>query len=756
MLQLLFRMSLALLVLLLVGVRGVDARHAAASRWIHGNGFGTPYPSGLWPKVNGVATVFYVIDSASDPKATPTIKTAIANFNADFPGVIQWVKWTAAQKQSPNYVDINLSASITSGICEALEGYEGVPAQPMWGSGTCTLATIMHEMGHVVGLWHEQARTDRASYVNVNYGNVIKGSWSYFEQPTDNFQLLTPYDYASLMEYPPFAFTRNGGPPIESIPAGIPLGGEGTPAAPTNYSAADQEAILRLYGAAPTNVTVTSNPVGLSVTVDGTAVTTPHTFAWALNSTHALSVPSGVQTLSGVILGTKRKATFYYTYGRWSDSTAQTRTISVAPGNGELTFPASSPMIATYAANFIQLVPYRAAISPAASGKVSVSPAPKSYPGVKGKFFIARQLVTLTATPAPGYAFYEFNNAPFWLPGGLGLNPKPVYVPDTGNPVDTTVEFSNGPVYSVSLSPDYATSNLSVVVDNTFAYTPKNFSPPYDSSWTTGSSHVLSFNSPNSPHSVNTRFVFESWNAGSPSSAPAMLRGFAPRGPAARAALASRPVETAAVRLRTLRTTAPAGGGVFSTTVILPATSTAYTATIQPQYAPATNFGFPPCGGTASISPASPTQDGFYPTGQQLSFGATAGSGWTFAGWTFDLGGTTNPASLVAADETLVFANFNTSATPLTVTGLSPASATSGSSGFTLTITGTGFNTGSLVSFNGSYRTPTFVNSTQLTIPLSAADVAQAGAFQVFVENFPAGSTGCAVFGYWPFFVAAS
>jgi hypothetical protein len=235
-----------------------------------------------------------------------------------------------------------------------------------------------------------------------------------------------------------------------------------------------------------------------------------------------------------------------------------------------------------------------------------------------------------------------------------------------------------------------------------------------------------------------------------------MLRGFAPRGPAARAALASRPVETAAVRLRTLRTTAPAGGGVFSTTVILPATSTAYTATIQPQYAPATNFGFPPCGGTASISPASPTQDGFYPTGQQLSFGATAGSGWTFAGWTFDLGGTTNPASLVAADETLVFANFNTSATPLTVTGLSPASATSGSSGFTLTITGTGFNTGSLVSFNGSYRTPTFVNSTQLTIPLSAADVAQAGAFQVFVENFPAGSTGCAVFGYWPFFVAAS
>jgi hypothetical protein len=84
---------------------------------------------------------------------------------------------------------------------------------------------------------------------------------------------------------------------------------------------------------------------------------------------------------------------------------------------------------------------------------------------------------------------------------------------------------------------------------------------------------------------------------------------------------------------------------------------------------------------------------------------------------------------------------------------LSPSSVTSGSSAFTLTLTGTGFAPGSLVAFNGTYLSPTYVSSTKLTVPITAAEVATAGNYQVFVENFPAGSTGCAVFGYQPFFV---
>src|SRR5271170_7789814 len=146
---------------------------------------GIAYKSGLWPKVAGVATVYYVIDSASDPNATPKIQTAINQFNSDFPGLIQWVSWTSSD--GPNYVDINLSASDTSGQCEALEGYLAKPAQPMTGSTDCTVGTILHEMGHIIGLWHEQSRPDNGTYVVLHYGAVVKGSWSNFLPPTDNF-----------------------------------------------------------------------------------------------------------------------------------------------------------------------------------------------------------------------------------------------------------------------------------------------------------------------------------------------------------------------------------------------------------------------------------------------------------------------------------------------------------------------------------------------------------------------------------------
>jgi hypothetical protein len=185
----------------------------------------------------------------------------------------------------------------------------------------------------------------------------------------------------------------------------------------------------------------------------------------------------------------------------------------------------------------------------------------------------------------------------------------------------------------------------------------------------------------------------------------------------------------------------------------LPAAATVYAATLTPEFQPATNFNYPPCGGSAAISPGSPTGDGFYPSGQVLNFSATPDSGWSFAGWTFDLTGDANPAELTAKGETLVFANFNTVTTPLTLTAVKPSTAKQGGAGFVMTLTGTGFSPQSLVSANGQYRTVTYVSPTKLTVPLTASDIASAGAFQVFVENFPAGWTGCAVFGYQTFLV---
>src|SRR5207249_3666329 len=70
-----------------------------------------------------------------------------------------------------------------------------------------------------------------------------------------------------------------------------------------------------------------------------------------------------------------------------------------------------------------------------------------------------------------------------------------------------------------------------------------------------------------------------------------------------------------------------------------------------------------------------------------------------------------------------------------TTTGLSPAAATAGGPGFTLTVNGTNFVPGSQVRWNGADRATTVVSATQLTAAIPAADIAAPGTAQVTAFN---------------------
>jgi len=77
-----------------------------------------------------------------------------------------------------------------------------------------------------------------------------------------------------------------------------------------------------------------------------------------------------------------------------------------------------------------------------------------------------------------------------------------------------------------------------------------------------------------------------------------------------------------------------------------------------------------------------------------------------------------------------------------TTTSISPSSATAGGLAFPLTVNGTNFVSGSVVRWNGSDRTTTFVSATQLTAAITAADIATAGTANVTVFNpTPGGGT---------------
>jgi Astacin (Peptidase family M12A)/Divergent InlB B-repeat domain len=665
---------------------------------VQSNSFGVDYAQYLWPKVGNQYQIPYVITSGTGDLST--LNSAIAQFNSTFSN-IQFVAYTT----QTDYVNFYFDPNNYSGECEATVGRAG-GEQQVGGSGSCTLPTILHEMGHTIGLWHEQSRPDRDTYVSVNYDNLIKASISNFNQIYDNAQETTLFDYASIMEYPAFSFTRNGGPAIESIPAGIPLSNQ------TGYSTADIDGIERLYGNPPTAVTVTSNPPGLQVIVDGTTITTPHVFSgpsWALFTTHTLSLSATVQSQSGDIFNSTTPTTFYYTYGRWNDSDEATHTITILPGNGEPSSPATSPAVTTYSANFIQLVPYAWTAYPTGAGTVTASPLPQSYSGSSLVFYTARQEVTLTAAPSSGQNFYEFNNVNFWLPGGLSSNPKTFYVPDTGLAVNTIAEFSPDPVYTVNVAPNPFSSYLYIYADGNFWYAPKNFSVYYDSTWTSGSTHTLSVDTPIYPYSSNSRYAFDNWSDG------------------------------------TTTTT---------DTIELPATGASYTANLTPQFY-VTDYVNETCAGSINVSPGSPTGDGFYPSGDALTFTETPNSGWLFTGWQYDLSGTSASQPLTVTDEVLVVADYNTVATPLTLTSLSPAAAVAGSPALTLALNGTGFTSSTVVSVDGAFPAVKYISGTQLSVSVTAAQIAKAGAFQVWVDSYPSGYS-CAAFAALPFTVADS
>lgn len=82
---------------------------------------------------------------------------------------------------------------------------------------------VVHELGHVVGFWHEHTRPDRENHVVINKPNIMTGQEYNFNKLTeeDVNSLGQPYDYDSIMHYAKNTFSK--GTYLETIlPIDVP------------------------------------------------------------------------------------------------------------------------------------------------------------------------------------------------------------------------------------------------------------------------------------------------------------------------------------------------------------------------------------------------------------------------------------------------------------------------------------------------------------------------------------------------------
>jgi hypothetical protein len=170
-----------------------DASHGSQS-------IGQRYKNYLWPD----RRVPYVIDP--NLPNSGRVMDAISHWEA-----LTSLRFHPRTPQDTNYVKFVPSAPGTN--CSSYVGKQGFE-QEVRLEEACSTGAVIHEIGHAVGLWHEQSRSDRDHYVTIHLENVLSGQEHNFAKLSSGTLDIGPYDVNSIMHYGAYDFTSNGLPTI--------------------------------------------------------------------------------------------------------------------------------------------------------------------------------------------------------------------------------------------------------------------------------------------------------------------------------------------------------------------------------------------------------------------------------------------------------------------------------------------------------------------------------------------------------------
>ena len=155
-----------------------------------------------WPS----GKIYYTIASNMGSINVNKINTAVSEYNNKTN--TQWIPRT----NQSNYVEFIFGSSNGSDGWAHI-GYQG-GKQTVSLDQYISVGSVIHEMGHTVGLYHEHARKDRDQYVSIQWNNIQDGQAYNFNKYTSGTD-IGPFNINSVMMYWPNSYSKNGLPTIK-------------------------------------------------------------------------------------------------------------------------------------------------------------------------------------------------------------------------------------------------------------------------------------------------------------------------------------------------------------------------------------------------------------------------------------------------------------------------------------------------------------------------------------------------------------
>ncbi|XP_018410012.1 PREDICTED: astacin-like metalloendopeptidase [Nanorana parkeri] len=162
-----------------------------------------PGQSCFWPKSSsGIVTIPYTLSAEYTSSDSAIIYSAIQEYT-----LLTCIRFVERMTEA-DYIQIR---SVDG--CWSYLGRIGGPQDlSLFNPGCLLKGIVQHELNHVLGFVHEHTRSDRDTYVGIEWAHisdVYKSNFEMTQPPTNNLGL--PYDYASVMHYGRYAFSKAPG-----------------------------------------------------------------------------------------------------------------------------------------------------------------------------------------------------------------------------------------------------------------------------------------------------------------------------------------------------------------------------------------------------------------------------------------------------------------------------------------------------------------------------------------------------------------